>query len=213
MGAYTIRAFAFNSQGDVSEDYSLTFDVVEAPSDSPSSQPSLVPTFRPTKAPTPAPTAPVAVPTTADPSSAPSSKPSPSPFGVDGFILVDADRNQDIDDALMECDPINDCVGSASKFNIRATVFGDSINGVDITIVGPVKEAKREEVAPYAVFGDKNGDYNGTALPPGQYSVTARAFNEEGQFSQNYTVTFNVANAPTQPPSGRPSQVPTPVPI
>ncbi len=108
----------------------------------------------------------------------------------------------------MECDPIDDCVGSASKFNIRATVFGNSIKGVDITIVGPVKGTKREEVPPYAVFGDKNGDYNGTALPPGQYSITARAFNEEGKFSQNY----NVANAPTQPPSGRPSQVPTPVP-
>jgi insulin receptor substrate 1 len=212
VGAYTIRAFAFNSQGDVSNDYSLTFDVLETPSVSPSGQPSLIPTFRPTNSPTPAPIAPVVAPTTADPSSVPSSMPSSSPFGVDGFVLVDADRNQDIVDALMECDPIDDCVGSASKFNIRATVFGNSIKGVDITIVGPVKGTKREEVPPYAVFGDKNGDYNGTALPPGQYSITARAFNEEGKFSQNYTVTFNVANAPTQPPSGRPSQVPTPVP-
>jgi hypothetical protein len=133
-------------------------------------------------------------------------------FGVDGFVLVNAANNADLEGAL-ECVPvINDCIAEANSFNIRATVFGDSVQGVAISVDGPVKGSKMEMTPPYAVFGDRNGDYVGKALLAGRYTVTAYAINSLGNISENYTMTFEMAEAPSQSPAGIPSLEPTPRP-
>lgn len=143
----------------------------------------------PTRSPVPPPTrAPVPRPT-------PSPVPAPASFGVNGFILVDSDRNKDLPGAL-SCKPA--CVGQASKFNIRATTFGgNQIKGVSLSMNGPVHKARTEEMAPYALFGDRNGNYNGTAFPSGTYTVTAFAFNWNGDVSRNYTMTFDTGSTQT----------------
>ena len=56
-----------------------------------------------------------------------------------------SDSGRDIEGAL-ECSPASSCFGSASNFNIRATVFGDDVQGVDLLLEGPVAETTIEEV-------------------------------------------------------------------
>ena len=146
---------------------------------------------------------------TSMPTLAPTLEPTGEPsFGVDGFILVDADKDEDIDGAL-DCKPVSRCFGSASSFNIRATVFGENVESVTISIDGPVAAARKEAFAPFAVFGDYDGDYHGMDLTPGAYVVTAYAVNHQGEASQNFTKAFGVALTQTPKPTPRPTPRPT----
>lgn len=85
-------------------------------------------------------------------------------FGIESFVLVNAETNEDIVNAFDSCDPVSDCFGSATSFNIRAEVFG-VVQGVDLSITGPVTAEKTEVFVPYAIFSDIDGDYAGFALP------------------------------------------------
>lgn len=114
-------------------------------------------------------------------------------------------------DAL-ECNPVNVCFGSASSFNIRATVYGKNIKGVSMSLEGPVSESRTEEKAPYAVFGDQNGNYIGKTFSAGTYTITAFAFNNRGDVSANQTYSFEIVDAPSESPSDQPSSSPTPKP-
>lgn len=141
--------------------------------------------------PTPAPVRPTPAPVRPTPRPTPSPTPASSPsFGVNEIVLVDADRNQELSGAL-NCNPA--CVGSATKFNIRANVFGGSqVAGVAMRMRGPINQDRTEGTAPYALFGDKDGNYFGTSFPAGKYTVTAFAFNANGDESQRYTITFDI---------------------
>ena len=127
-----------------------------------------------------------------DNTSTTTSPPSSGTFGVDGFVLVDADKNTDIPGAL-ECNPVNSCFGSATNFNIRATVFGgNDIKSVFLSLAGPISDSRTEQVSPYAVFGDDSGNYNGFPLAVGSYSMVARAFNQQDEASDDFTFSFEV---------------------
>jgi len=123
---------------------------------------------------------------------------SSSSFGIKDLVLVDARRNRDVEGAL-DCNPVNDCFGSATRFNVRAEVFGN-VDRVYLTSEGPIRESGRDEgISPYSVWGDDgNGDYNEMQLPPGTYTMTARATNSQGEKSPLFTKTFTVASANSQ---------------
>ena len=115
-------------------------------------------------------------------------------FGVDGFVLVNADTNIDIDD---NCTP---CRDSSASLNLRANVFG-SVSSVEFTLNGPgnYKHVQVENVAPFSAFGDVDGDYFGNEFGiPGIYTVTAVAYTEQngqGLASTPYTSTFEIVPA------------------
>jgi hypothetical protein len=153
------------------------------PSNSPSSPPSNVRSLSPTGMPS------MFAPT-------PTLRPNPS-FGISKLILVNAITNEDIPDAL-DCTPKICVPQNATLFNIRAEIFEslETIASVQLTLDGPTRSSQRvENVAPYALFGDVNGNYFGSTLSSGDYFVTARAFLQEkgqGQASDVYTLRFTV---------------------
>jgi hypothetical protein len=64
-----------------------------------------------------------------------------------------------------------------------------------MTLSGPVNRSVTENVAPYALFGDNNGNYNGRTLPVGNYTLTARAYsssNRGGTAGALKTINFSI---------------------
>lgn len=129
---------------------------------------------------------------------------------VTGLTLIDAFTDQPIG-PLSTGDTI-DLSPTARGVNIRADVEGDAgsvrfgLNGND--------NYKVENVAPYALAGDSQGDYSAWAPSPGQYTVTATPYPQSGARGTpgtSLTVTFKVEGTPTQgqsPAPSTPSQYP-----
>ena len=91
---------------------------------------------------------------------------------VRGFTLVDAETNMDVANIfdgsvfLLENLP--------EKFNIYATIIGsETIDRVMLDLNGPVENERTEKKAPYAVFGDSNGNFSGRYTEAGAYDITA----------------------------------------
>jgi len=139
----------------------------------------------------------------------------PAAFGVEELILVDAENDIPIPGAF-DCTP-NACLGSVTLFNIRAETFGD-VGSVRLEIDGPIKKTQLENVDPYALWGDTDGDYAGTFLPQGTFTVTAQAFSQEngkGEASEPLFISFSTfRNVPTpSAPIPAPAPQPTPAPV
>jgi hypothetical protein len=102
----------------------------------------------------------------------PAQAPQPQPsLDIHQIFFVDAQTNQDIS----TLDGCNGCVEASTLIDIRAEPF-DAVGSVELTLKGPVTNSRVENNAPYALFGDVNGDYSGMILSPGSYTVTAQAF-------------------------------------
>ena len=155
----------------------------------PSPQP---PTFPP-PAPTPVPPPPTPLP----PSDAPPSL-SGSEFGVSGFTFVKAAPDNSDIAAVGEC---NNCFAFGTLVNIRAEVFGEEfIGSVEFSLEKPsgstVGGSQIENVAPYAMWGDNNGDFVGVALTSGTYTISAAAYagpSTSGQLGGSFTATFTIS--------------------
>jgi hypothetical protein len=97
-------------------------------------------------------------------------------YGVDGFVLLDAIKDEDIAGGF-NCTPA--CTGTATRFNIRAESFG-TVGSVRLRLSGRLSTGWRvENVAPYTIRGDTPGtppDYYEMALPSGDYTIEAEAF-------------------------------------
>lgn len=194
-GTYVVTAQAFRQplgQGEASDPFSVSFSTFR-------NEPTTPEPDDPTPAPvnpTPVPVDPT--PNPVDPTPVPTPLPTsnltepPVSFGVNDLVLVDADTNQDIDGGFA-CSP-SPCLGSSVNFNIRAETFGN-IGSVRLTIDGPIRENRVENVAPFALLGDSLGDYAGSPFPTGTYTVTARAFTRldaKGDDSAVFSLTFSI---------------------
>ena len=117
------------------------------------------------------------------------------PFGIEGFVLVDAHTNQELEGAL-ECKPFV-CLGNdkEKRFNIRAQTFGN-VKSVMFSVNGPIADMQLEEKTPFSLFGDIEGDYIGYPLPPGRYNLTAWAFRKSKARGENstYTLLFEISD-------------------
>jgi hypothetical protein len=160
----------------------------------------------PTRAPTPPTRAPVL----------PTKAPTPqtrteSAMDVTKFVMVDAETGKDIPGGLL-CSPYA-CTGNTQIIDICAETSG-AVQSVRLTLSGPVEETRVENIPPWALFGNTAGQYNGKALPPGSYTLTAEPFSETqglGMAGPQKTETFIILPPPTPapPPTHAP---PTPVP-
>ncbi|MEM6802675.1 MAG: T9SS type A sorting domain-containing protein [Bacteroidota bacterium] len=96
---------------------------------------------------------------------------------VNGFTLIDARADSDIQ-------PLND--GDVlilnqlpRQLNVRADVFGSGIGSVVFKLNG--HRVRVENFAPYALAGDRNGDYFGLSnIHPGTYTLMATPYSRRG---------------------------------
>jgi len=107
---------------------------------------------------------------------------------------VDAVTNEDIPGAF-DCLPYL-CENDAVLVNIRAETIGH-VKSVGLSLVGPVsvRQQRVENVAPWSLFGDVNGDFNRAVLQPGKYSISAEPFSEmnaQGKAGEIMSLQFQV---------------------
>ena len=109
---------------------------------------------------------------------------------VTGFTLIDTRNNRDIgplEDGGTIDRPI---IGSAG--NLRANVSGD-VESVQFAVDGQV--VRTESVAPYAVAGDNQGEYNEWRIGAGKHTLTATPYptaGAKGQPGKALNITFTV---------------------
>ena len=117
-----------------------------------------------------------------------------------GFVLVDASTNSDLGAVIHNGTVL---VKADGVYAVRAEVEANSnVGSVELTLQGPGEadeHERTENLAPYSLYGDDmQGAYNGEALAPGSYTLTATAYAERsgaGDELGTLTVPFTVALA------------------
>jgi hypothetical protein len=174
---------------------------------------TLIPTDVPTQVP---PTATFAPPTQVPPTQAPPTDVPGMPV-PSAFLLVNADTNTPIM-PITNGDSINMAVLPTDQLNIVAQFVPGSEASIGSVIFqlsqGNSTHTRTENVAPYAVYGDRSGNYIGWNPSLGEYTLTAMIYSGRqgsGEASQPITVSFSFVDY-TVPPTMVPTTVPTLVP-
>jgi hypothetical protein len=118
-------------------------------------------------------------------------------LGIVSFTLINAGTDQDMFE-LSNGMVINQSLVQELSLNIRANTNPSIVGSVLFTLSGPVNRTATENEAPYAIFGDRNGNYSGRTLPAGTYTLSARAYsnrNRGGTAGPIKTITFTI-NSP-----------------
>ncbi len=119
---------------------------------------------------------------------------------VYSFMLVSAETNSDWWQIKN-----NDVIyldNAPPRFTIRAAV-SPKVTSVKFTLNG--RRVRIENQAPYALAGDRNGNYHPLKLEPGHYTLTATPYsqpNGKGEKGQELTIRFEVKEEYI-PPSGK----------
>lgn len=186
-GSYTVTAQPFSetqAQGIAGPTKTLDFVIRETSTSVP------IETPRPSPSPTPLPTP--------SPTSRPTPLPLPpkenDPIFVKSLMLVDAATNTDVPNGF-RCGRYL-CANDHALVDIRAEV-SDAAQSVKFVLSGPVEETRIENTAPFALFGNSAGQYNGRRLRPGSYTLKIQAFGEKdgrGRSDGISTVVFRVSD-------------------
>ena len=113
------------------------------------------------------------------------------------FNLIDGSANSVI--TSLETDRkylINLFKNDYLNFQLNADIDEDS-KSYKLTLEGPVTFSRIENAAPYALFGDTNGDYFGKPLLEGTYTLSATPFSErdaKGMKGAIKTITFEIVD-------------------
>ena len=109
--------------------------------------------------------------------------PSPTPYPtqaptsglviVNSLVLVDAATNTDIQNGF-SCGRFL-CAHDASLVDVRADVSA-AAKSVKFTLTGPIEESRVENTAPFVLFGNSAGNYNGRNLLPGDYTLKVQPY-------------------------------------
>ena len=111
------------------------------------------------------------------------------------FILVDADTNTEIA-SISDGKILNSISIKDKNLNIKVNTIGETdFISVEFSLSGPLNRSWTEMKAPYALFGDINGDYNGVPLPAGKYHLSASAIHELGGHLNTIEVSFIVPDS------------------
>jgi ELWxxDGT repeat protein len=113
---------------------------------------------------------------------------------VINFSLVNADNDQEIIYGLYD-GRIIDLAYLSSNINFKANVSPASIGSVKFVYDGV---GRTENIAPYAYFGDNNGDYNPGILTIGNHTLSAWPYtgsNATGTQGHGLTYNFTVINS------------------
>lgn len=95
---------------------------------------------------------------------------------ISNFTLINANTDEDLF-TLKEGGIINIKKVAAIPFNIRVNeIFPQSGIIVESNLKDPVTFTSTERKAPFALFGDIDGNYGGRKLPEGTYKLYAAAY-------------------------------------
>lgn len=95
---------------------------------------------------------------------------------ISSFTLVDAGTDQDVQQ-LEDGDTLFIDQLPNSIFNVRANANPQTVGSVKFQALG---QNRVENVFPYAMLGDSNGDYVGIPLQPGSIQIAATPFSRRG---------------------------------
>jgi len=124
---------------------------------------------------------------------------------VESFTLVNASSNDDIL-TISNGQTINLSDLSTTNLNIRANTSPDIVGSLVFDLNGQ-SNYQIENMAPYALAGDNNGDYNAWSLGVGSFALSATPYSgSNGSGTQGSTSTINFSiidqqNSGAQPPS------------
>ena len=93
------------------------------------------------------------------------------------------------------------------RFGIRADVFDEyAIGSMALTLAGRLSHSQRENLTPWSLFGDQQGDLNTRVLNVGTYRLRATAYSEDDQAGDelgmrmvDFTVVEDMAEIPEAP--------------
>ena len=109
------------------------------------------------------------------------------------FTLINANTEQDIQ-TISSGTVINLATLPTSNLNIRANTSPATVGRVVLALSGAQTRNVSETVAPYALFGDVNGNYNNWVPPLGSYILTGTPYTTSsgGTAGTPLTVNFSV---------------------
>ena len=119
-------------------------------------------------------------------------------LSIESFALINSGSDLDIL-TLTNGLQISQAQVQGISLNIRANAVPSVVGSVFLTLSGPVNASTTENVAPYALFGDTNGNYKGRTLPIGNYTMTATAYsgtNRGGIAGTTSSIQFSIVAAP-----------------
>ena len=118
--------------------------------------------------------------------------PKPQDAAVAGFTLINADTNQPIgplkDGAVLDLAKL-----PTRSLNVRADTRPATVGRVRFDLDGG-KKTQTEGTAPYALAGDRNGNYTAWTPGPGAHTLTATAYAADGTEGKRLTVRFRVTS-------------------
>ena len=136
------------------------------------------------------------------------------PGPLTGFTVVDA-SDQTVVGALTAGSTLTLEEPASGSYGIRVDTDPDvEIGSVRLELTGAKDVDKTENLAPYSLYGDSDGNLNGQALPTGQYTLKTTAYAEPrlegavlGTLEVSFTVTETSAEEEAQnsPATGAPT--------
>ncbi|RAJ99992.1 putative secreted protein (Por secretion system target) [Larkinella arboricola] len=127
------------------------------------------------------------------------------------FTLINAATDQEIR-TLANNEVINLATLPTSNLNIRANTSPSLIGSVKMVLSGQQSRTQTETGAPYALFGDSNGNYNNWTPTLGSYTLKGTPYTGSGATGTAgpvLTINFSVVN---QPVGNQPPTLATPIP-
>ncbi|MFD1139891.1 putative Ig domain-containing protein [Larkinella insperata] len=117
---------------------------------------------------------------------------------VVSFSLMNADTDQEIK-VLADGEPLNLATLPTKNLNIRANTNPITVGSVKMVLSGKQNRTQTETGAPYALFGDTNGDYKNWTPVVGSYSLTGTPYSGSaagGTAGGSRTISFTVVDQP-----------------
>lgn len=123
----------------------------------------------------------------------------PADLSIDRFSLIDASTDQIIpgfedmkDGAIIN---LAELTVNRDELNIDAVTYPEKVGSVRLELTGTKNTFITQNLAPYAIFSDTNGDYLPGSLPEGTYTLTAIPYSESkraGEEGKSKTIHFTV---------------------
>jgi len=118
---------------------------------------------------------------------------------VVSFSLINADTDQPIKD-IQAGETINLANYTTKNFNVRANTDPATVGSVKMALSGKQIKNITETAAPYALFGDSNGNYNNWVPTVGDYVLTGTPYTQSsggGTAGTPLNISFKIVNQPT----------------
>lgn len=119
-----------------------------------------------------------------------------STLSIASFVLINSGNNSEIQTLVDGTQLLSSQVENLS-LNVKVNTNPTTVGSVFISLSGPVNATRTENGAPYALFGDANGIYNGRTLPVGTYTLLATPYsgtNRSGTVGTTTSIQFSIVS-------------------